>query len=820
MCSELSVTKYGDSRAGVSWARGVGVLLAILAVLDVRAASAAGVALRWSSCFGDGGPSNRTSSCTSNVGSNIMVLSAVMPPVDIAGVSGVESRFSVYSDGSALPAWWMRSCRSFVSASPTISPSAVNCLDWANGAAVGGLASYTISTSTPNRADFLTGFAVPSNNLQVLPGNQELFICNVVISNSSSTACTGCQVPVCIGINSVRFAASGSELTLSQSAYANSNFVAWQGGSLSCPASVRGPAVDAISPDSGITLSRPKVRVPVRIRRSDTTAVLGVSVGLRLTGLDLLPTDVEMGPFMSASGGNASMNVATNGAGNWTVDLTTLATPCGSTSRGDTLFFLNVGSSLPRGTGTVEVMSVDARNCSNQSVSIGQGTTASVTIANSLDPLTNLAVSQLRTGNDGDGNTKVGVTFGPVEPGLVAEVWRKGYGNHPRYDDGTARGGVPPAPVSYPPAGWTLTSVSASGQFDEPATRDYWYYVAYLKDIGRALVSPPSNLVGGVLNYHLGDVSNGGTVDVGDNTVGPADLSLLGAHYGKTGASADSVAFLDVGPTADRSVNTLPTTDGRIGFDDFILFSLNYTPVASAPASRARPVAASEDDLEVVAPAHVRAGEEFVVPVRFRGTGRMQGVSLALAWDAAVVEPVGHSAGAAAVVQGAMVLSGGEGALDVVSLAGAGNGLVGEGELASLRFRARATGAPAIALSSVEARDARNRSFVPGMATVEQGGGGVHAGMTTFSPAKPNPFRGRTTLVWTLAQSGNVRVEIYSVDGRKVRTLVDGARAAGEHRHEWDGRDDAGRPLNAGIYWARLAAPGATLKRTVVLLRD
>jgi flagellar hook assembly protein FlgD len=58
------------------------------------------------------------------------------------------------------------------------------------------------------------------------------------------------------------------------------------------------------------------------------------------------------------------------------------------------------------------------------------------------------------------------------------------------------------------------------------------------------------------------------------------------------------------------------------------------------------------------------------------------------------------------------------------------------------------------------------------------------------------------------------------VDGRRVRTLVNGTREAGEHRQEWDGRDDSGRTLGAGIYWARLSTSEGTFQRTVVLLRD
>ena len=61
----------------------------------------------------------------------------------------------------------------------------------------------------------------------------------------------------------------------------------------------------------------------------------------------------------------------------------------------------------------------------------------------------------------------------------------------------------------------------------------------------------------GTLNYHLGDVSDGVTAGagVGDAQVGMVDLSALGAAYGLSGAAVAPVAYLDVGPTSDGTVD-------------------------------------------------------------------------------------------------------------------------------------------------------------------------------------------------------------------------------------------------------------------------
>ncbi len=71
-------------------------------------------------------------------------------------------------------------------------------------------------------------------------------------------------------------------------------------------------------------------------------------------------------------------------------------------------------------------------------------------------------------------------------------------------------------------------------------------------------------------------------------------------------------------------------------------------------------------------------------------------------------------------------------------------------------------------------------------------------------PARPSPFHARATLRFTLAQAGRATLELFDVSGRKVRTLVDGPREAGEQTIVWDGADDGGRRLGAGLYWMQL----------------
>ena len=81
----------------------------------------------------------------------------------------------------------------------------------------------------------------------------------------------------------------------------------------------------------------------------------------------------------------------------------------------------------------------------------------------------------------------------------------------------------------------------------------------------------------------------------------------------------------------------------------------------------------------------------------------------------------------------------------------------------------------------------------------------------------PNPFSGTTQIALRLpGDAGPVRLTVHDSRGRKVRTLLDGAAVEGNP--VWDGRDDDGTRVPAGVYHARLVVGGRTESRKLVLL--
>ncbi len=83
----------------------------------------------------------------------------------------------------------------------------------------------------------------------------------------------------------------------------------------------------------------------------------------------------------------------------------------------------------------------------------------------------------------------------------------------------------------------------------------------------------------------------------------------------------------------------------------------------------------------------------------------------------------------------------------------------------------------------------------------------------------PNPFNPQTEIRFQLATASQVRITIYDVTGRLVRTLVNEQRGAGENHAVWQGRDDSGRRVSSGAYYVRLENEGQIDHRKIMMLK-
>ncbi len=82
----------------------------------------------------------------------------------------------------------------------------------------------------------------------------------------------------------------------------------------------------------------------------------------------------------------------------------------------------------------------------------------------------------------------------------------------------------------------------------------------------------------------------------------------------------------------------------------------------------------------------------------------------------------------------------------------------------------------------------------------------------------PNPFNPSTLIPYQLPDDDRARVVIYNSLGQRVRTLVDADHRSGAHTARWNGTDDAGAYVAAGVYFYRLTSGERHQVRKMVLV--
>lgn len=97
--------------------------------------------------------------------------------------------------------------------------------------------------------------------------------------------------------------------------------------------------------------------------------------------------------------------------------------------------------------------------------------------------------------------------------------------------------------------------------------------------------------------------------------------------------------------------------------------------------------------------------------------------------------------------------------------------------------------------------------------------GDLPAGRVALAQNAPNPFNPRTEIKFSVPTDQDVTLRIYNVDGRLVRTLLQGRQVAGAHSIMWSGQNDQGGRVASGLYFYRLITDSGTLTRKMTLLK-
>jgi len=109
--------------------------------------------------------------------------------------------------------------------------------------------------------------------------------------------------------------------------------------------------------------------------------------------------------------------------------------------------------------------------------------------------------------------------------------------------------------------------------------------------------------------------------------------------------------------------------------------------------------------------------------------------------------------------------------------------------------------------------------YVPDYSTAPEAPPEASTSRLALDPGCPSPFQHETMIRFELREQLPVRLGIWDMSGRLVRSLLEGPRAAGEYTIGWNGRDACGLPAPSGVYFLRLEAGSLVRTRQVVLAR-
>lgn len=217
-------------------------LTALILILMPDVGLASGVNLRWANCFGEGtGLANKVFNCGLCSGTNVVVASFI-PPTPVPEASALTLTVSIVSSTPVLPAWWdfvaVTGCRAnSLSANSTANANDVVCIDWSQGQLVSLTRTYNTNIAGPNTARATLASIASEGVSFPLQQSSEYFALNATINNAKTNgtgACAGCNVGVCLFLNSIRITQANGQPPVLISGASNgtdSDLVTWQGTS-------------------------------------------------------------------------------------------------------------------------------------------------------------------------------------------------------------------------------------------------------------------------------------------------------------------------------------------------------------------------------------------------------------------------------------------------------------------------------------------------------------------------------------------------------------------------------------------------------------
>ena len=83
----------------------------------------------------------------------------------------------------------------------------------------------------------------------------------------------------------------------------------------------------------------------------------------------------------------------------------------------------------------------------------------------------------------------------------------------------------------------------------------------------------------------------------------------------------------------------------------------------------------------------------------------------------------------------------------------------------------------------------------------------------------PNPFNPSTKIEFSIPEPAKVKIIVYNMLGQEIKTLLDEPKDLGFHFIEWNGKNDVGNQVAAGVYFYRIKANKYTKVKKMLLLK-
>jgi hypothetical protein len=265
----------------------------------------------------------------------------------------------------------------------------------------------------------------------------------------------------------------------------------------------------------------------------------------------------------------------------------------------------------------------------------------------------------------------------------------------------------------------------------------------------------------------------------------------------------------DVGPTSDNTVYGIPTMDGKIDFEDLVIFSISYGMSLNNLYPKIKPL--SNEPVIVSLGDALQTGNETQIPLYIKGSvSDIRGMSLS--FNGSFGKFLGASNGQLlnSYSTPVMMFSKSERNSVNVDLAIMGldaQGLNNEGEVVILRFEGKST----LSISGAELRNSGNAHI---QSTI---GGNKEASLPiAFGLAQnyPNPFNPSTTISYQLPKQSQVEISVFNALGQKVTTLVNEVQEAGYYTVTLNASN-----LSSGVYFYNIKSGDFSLTKKMLLMK-